>query len=221
MDATDNQAGSMPTVQILQVGENTVIGRRFGRLVVQSEAPRKDKKHRRWDCLCDCGNFSEKGGDHLKSGHIQSCGCIKNEILSERNTTHGLAKTPTYKIWAGMKSRCTNPNVAHWGDYGGRGITVCDRWQYFSNFLIDMGERPEGMQIDRIDNDKGYFLGNCQWVSRSVNCRNTRTAVILSFNGETLNVTDWAVKTGIKAGTIFKRVKMGWDVTRILTTVTS
>jgi hypothetical protein len=126
----------------------------------------------RVQCRCDCGK------DHsvlvTEWGKTQSCGCLRTEQLVARSTTHGHTGTSIYMTWGDMVNRCTNQTHARWVDYGGRGISVCDRWRKFENFLADMGERPSGMTLDRIDNDRGYEPGNCRWVSQSLQNRNRR-----------------------------------------------
>ncbi|MFJ9112967.1 hypothetical protein [Streptomyces sp. NPDC102283] len=128
----------------------------------------------RVQCVCDCG----KPHSVLLQmwGRTQSCGCLRTEQLVARSTTHGHSGSSVYMTWGDMVNRCTNATHKRWADYGGRGITVCERWRKFDNFLADMGERPEGMTLDRIDNDRGYELGNCRWVSQSEQNRNRRPA---------------------------------------------
>lgn len=131
-------------------------------------------------CECDCGNTTIVPLGSLKNNRIKSCGCLNIEVQSkfmkEYNKKHGKSKTPEYKVWQGMKSRCNNPNSKGYKNYGGRGIQVCKRWDdSFENFINDMGERPnEDCQIDRIDNDKNYSPENCEWVTRSENTLNKR-----------------------------------------------
>ncbi len=123
----------------------------------------------------------------------------------------GGVMTPTYKIWSYMKDRCLNPNNQRFVSYGGRGITVCDRWLSFENFLADMGERPEGMSIDRIDNNKGYSLENCRWATNKQQQRNKANNKYITHAGETKSLADWADHYGIKYQRLNQRMFSGWD----------
>ena len=149
-------------------------GKRFGRLVVLREAGRDNDRNVLWKCLCDCGNIKVVSGRHLRTDNTKSCGCLHIELLTQSNTTHGMTGTPEYIIWAGMIKRCTNKNSEAYRYYGGRGIKVCDRWLSFENFYKDMGDRPEGLSIDRKDNDKGYYLENCRWATPVEQASNRR-----------------------------------------------
>lgn len=123
---------------------------------------------------------------------------------------HGMAKTKVYGVWSSMKARCSNPNVKQYEDYGARGITVCDRWLIFDNFLADMGLPPRGMTLERRDNDDGYHPGNCIWASRVSQARNQRSNRLLTVDGEELAMSGWAERYGIKVATIWNRLKLGW-----------
>jgi len=125
----------------------------------------------------------------------------------------------TYKRWARMIRRCTNPNHEHYQHYGGRGITVCDRWREFVNFLDDMGEAPPGLQLDRIDNNQGYCKQNCRWVTPKQNSRNRRSNYLITYCGKTRCLTEWAEYYGIPNTTLRRRIEeYGWSIEKALTT---
>jgi len=149
-----------------------LIGRRLGKLVVVSYFG-KVKGRAAWNCVCDCGNEKVISTEHIN--RVKSCGCFQLERTSAANRTHGHTKTRTYRIWTGMKQRCSNQKTNSYADYGGRGIKVCDRWLHsFENFLADMGECPPGLEIDRADNDGNYEPGNCQWATEKTQANNRR-----------------------------------------------
>jgi hypothetical protein len=155
-------------------------GTRFDRLVVVGREPNRVRAS--WRCRCDCGGETVATAVNLKSKHTRSCGCLMREKSSswakKKNTTHGHNRkgqqSRTHKSWISMKQRTTNPNYSEWKSYGGRGITVCERWLKFENFLEDMGERPEGTSLDRINVNGNYEPGTCRWATASQQQRNKR-----------------------------------------------
>jgi hypothetical protein len=126
-------------------------------------------------CRCECGTEKRVGVDNLRKGRSRSCGCIRREQVIERNTSHGQSQTSEYWIWKAMIQRCTNPRDQRWNDYGGRGITVCKRWRdSFEAFYADMGPRPAGLTLERVNNDEGYSPENCKWATYEEQSRNQR-----------------------------------------------
>lgn len=152
-------------------------GLRFGKLLVrQLCAERTSKGGTRWKCSCDCGNESTVDGTNLSSGNTMSCGCLRNE----KKTKHNLCKTAVYEVWCSMKNRVFNINAQSFRNYGGRGVTVCDRWNVsFQNFMDDMGPRPKGGTLERRDNNNGYSKDNCHWATAKEQANNRRTNVLV------------------------------------------
>jgi hypothetical protein len=194
-----------------------LVGQKFGRLAVLSLLP-KDGPDRRWLCRCDCGASIITKGKTLRAGESTSCGCRRREEFISRNTKHGGAHTKTFKIWTAMKQRCENQRCRQYADYGGRGIRVCERWAMYANFVADMGEKPDGMSLDRINNDGHYEPGNCRWATHAQQARNTRRNIQVEFNGKTQTLTDWAKSLGIHPQSLYSRIyKHGWPLERALT----
>ena len=195
-------------------------GQKFGRLTVIGFMGKNKGRNAVWYCECECGNKVAVTSGNLKTGHTVSCGCCSVQKLRERATTHGHTvggKSRTYITWRNMLSRCYNLNKDTYQHYGGRGITVCERWHKFENFLADMGERPLRMSIERIDNDGNYCPENCRYATQKEQCNNQRSNRFLTFNGKTQTISQWSEETGIKAGTLERRLnRYGWSIERVL-----
>ena len=163
---------------------------------------------------CECGNRCILRVDHVRTGHTQSCGCLP---ITHGHTRNGTI-SETYKTWEAMRSRCAAPvGTHHWKYYGAKGITICDRWQVFENFLQDMGERPAGYTIDRIKGHLGYSSDNCRWATKVVQSLNMSSVRMLTFDGKTMCLKDWARHTGIRYLTLWNRLNAGWSVAQALT----
>ena len=174
-----------------------------------------------YECTC-YKKFKARRSD-INRGHTKSCGCRIHTVeyrdaMSKRNTIHGMSRTPTWNSWDAMKSRCLNPKDKDYKTrYGSKGITVSNEWLQFQNFLNDMGSRPEGMTLDRIDGTKGYYNGNCKWATALEQANNRKDTNMLSFLGETKAVADWARFLGVKPDTLANRIRHGWTTEEVLT----
>lgn len=169
-------------------------------------------------CQCACGVQKELDLNNLASGRTRSCGCLQKEFAGSASVTHGFAslkggaKPSMYRSWQHIKSRCFNKKTKSYPGYGGRGISMCERWRFsFQNFLADMGEppAPKGYTIERIDNDGNYEPGNCCWATRAEQSKNKRNTRLFEFEGRKQIMPDWAREKGIHEQTLWNRLKAG------------
>jgi hypothetical protein len=160
---------------------------------------------------CRCGTVRRVQVRDLRAGRSHSCGCWKREQTQRRFRTHGEShRTAEYRIWAAMLTRCRNPNVRGYADYGGRGVCVCRRWRRYENFLQDMGRRPPGRFLERRDNQRGYSQRNCYWATATEQAWNKRNNRMLTYNGVCLPLTEWARRLGIRHATLRERLERDW-----------
>lgn len=199
-----------------------IAGKTFGRWTALERVKNDPKGQAQWLCRCECGTNRIVKSILLRRGITKSCGCLKQETTIERSTKHGHSSsktvTPTYHSWVGMTQRCTNPKNSSYPNYGGRGIKVYGPWLTFANFLADMGEKPPGTSLNRINNDGNYEPGNCQWSSNKHQARNRRNNHNLTFHGETHSIAEWSELLDIRSTTINDRLSSGWDVEKALST---
>jgi hypothetical protein len=173
-----------------------------------------------WQCTCTCGTTCIAAGSYMRQQRVKNCG---GNAHPHNSTVHGFCPRgkaiPEYWIWMAMKNRCNNPKDKNYHRYGGRGITVCERWQQsFPNFLADMGHRPNpSLTLDRLDNDKGYCPKNCAWRTRKEQQRNLRTTTMVEYEGKTVALNDLADAHGIHERTVKGRLKMGFALDEALT----
>lgn len=188
------------------------IGDRFGRLTVVSVDHTDRATHRTWFlCKCDCGNLKTIVSYSLTQGNTQSCGCLQKEKASKAKLTHGKTSTKEYRAYRHMKYRCLDTKDKDYHNYGGRGITICERWlESFENFYEDMGDAPSPVhQIDRIDVNGNYEPENCRWATLKQQQNNKRTNKHIIYQGETKTVSEWADYFGISSRIIHQRISYG------------
>lgn len=200
-----------------------LIGQRFGKLVVigRADPPVDNQGSARWHCRCDCGHDTDVVGQSLRRGLTASCGCLQKERTRAASITHGQTGSHLHYVWKAMLQRCENQHNKSYDGYGGRGITVCEEWHDFVNFM-QWAERTgyqEGLSIDRIDVNEGYNPVNCRWVTMHEQNRNKRNNINITYHGVTRCLTDWAATLGINAGALWDRIfRYHWDVERAFTT---
>lgn len=179
-------------------------GMRFGFLVVVRRMPSRLRFGAQWLCRCDCGKEKVIHAKNFVNGHVIGCGCRMGGLK------HGLSFTKTHRAWSSMKSRCTNPRVSSYKRYGGRGISVCERWSSFEVFLHDMGQAPAGMTLERKNNDGNYEPSNCKWATPKEQHNNRSNNRKVLFRGEVKTPTQWAEQFGKKPQVVRYRIKHGW-----------
>lgn len=217
-------------IVIVKVKED-LTGLVFGRLTVAGRADDyvypNGKRRSQWACRCECGNIVSVETSNLKRGNSKSCGCLNDELSTERFTTHGGRHERLYSIWTNMKNRCLNERSPSYLDYGGRGITICDEWvDSYENFRAwayesgyDESKPISDCTIDRIDTDAGYSPGNCRWTDAKMQANNRRNTMFVTAFGSTHSLSEWAEITGIKYHTLFARItKLGWTAGKALST---
>jgi len=195
-------------------------GNRYGRLTVLSFEGKSagSRPEKLWSCLCDCGNIIQVRQNNLRSGHTQSCGCYKEQRISESNKKHGMKNSSEYIAWCNMKGRCLNPKDKGYPRYGARGISVCERWvNSFENFYLDMGKKP-GLEytLERIDFNGNYCPLNCKWATHAEQNRNYSRNVYIEYEGRKMCIKDWANETGISASVLRHRLCAGWPIFQVL-----
>ena len=193
-----------------QLARNQCIGQTFGLLTILGYS---DKPFR-WKARCVCGALTEPKWGNVAAGITTSCGCRSRA----RTKTHGLSSTPTYHSWQHMFQRCENTKNWKWKSYGGRGITVCPRWRKFENFLLDMGLKPVGTSLDRINNDGNYEPSNCRWATKVQQQNNTRYNRLLIWNKQTRTLSEWARYAHLTPKVIARRLQAGWTLDHTMTT---
>lgn len=203
--------GCKKPAMISSVLEKSLVGKVFSRLTVVSTFKTNGSSGRTTSiCTCTCGNSTVVKNSNLISGSVKSCGCLRVDSTKERATTHGLSGSPEYISWFSMVQRCANPKVAHYKNYGGRGITVCHEWLSFDQFLKDMGKKPGAeYSLDRIDNNGNYCKENCRWATQVEQQNNKRTNHILCIDGVSKTIAEWSRYCSVSSNTINARVVSG------------
>jgi hypothetical protein len=196
-------------------------GQLFGRLTVLERGPNGYRGKAKWWCLCACGTKKLVLGVNLREKQIQSCGCLSQDMRGQCHRTHGMTHTTEYRIWSSMLTRCLNPQAKVYASYGGRGITVCERWRNsFEHFLLDVGMRPgPGYSLDRYpDNDGPYAPGNIRWATKVEQTRNTRRNHLITLAGTTRCLAEWLEVLGMLRSTYSRRRERGMSDEEALTT---
>lgn len=181
-----------------------ITGQKFGRLTAVQYDCKANGFHL-WKCHCDCGAERTVRESNLMNGNSRSCGCLQKEIAASENTVHSMVESPEYNSWRGAKERCTNQNHIEYHIYGGRGVTMCERWlNSFAAFLEDMGRKPSPKHsIDRFPNNSGnYEPGNCRWATSKEQAENRRITLRVELHGTSITIKEFSERTGIPYSTV-------------------
>lgn len=190
-------------------------GMTFGNLTVLSKSGPTSRGEILWNCGCSCGARTKIRAGHLVRGNSKSCGCEQLKAV----TFHGMTGTPIFRSWESMKSRCLNPNDPSYDRYGGRGIKVCKSWtSSFESFYADMGSRPKGKSLDRVDNSRNYTPKNCKWSTPKEQAANRRSTRFLTYKGKSHALAVLAEKFGISNARLIWRLDAGWSAEKALQT---
>lgn len=197
-----------------------MIGSKFGRWTVLSDAGTNKTGHRKYRCRCDCGQERTVMKSGLLRGSSQSCGCLRNEFHSKRKKTHGLSKHRLFPTWDAMMQRCYNEACHAFADYGGRGVKVCERWHDVTLFVADNEHLAlPGLTLDRKDNDGSYTPGNVRWATRTEQSLNRRSNVVVTYAGRSQTIFEWARELNMPPRTLWSRLRVNdWSVADALTT---
>lgn len=187
-------------------------GQKFGRLTVIERTENAADGHAQWRCRCDCGNITVVASNNLQRGIIKSCGCLHKEMFDR--TTHGMADTPIFYCWSGIKARCYNPKHKSFKDYGGRGVTMFSAWvndfKAFYNYVSQLSHFGEkGYTLDRIDNSGNYEPNNVRWATAKIQTRNRRNNRFVEYNGELMTMAEASEKSGLPKYILRNRLKSG------------
>ncbi len=192
------------------------IGTRFGRLVVIEQAPSRRGWCRLWNCVCDCGERVTAQSKKLRNGSKVSCGCLWKEERKNCQIQRALNRPRAFRSWRAMKSRCLYKSATDYPQYGGAGITICQRWMNFKNFFSDMGECPADHTLDRINGKGNYEPGNCRWADRKTQSNNRAHIVMLTLDGKTQCMKDWSREANVNYGFLQRQLKKGIPLREIV-----
>ena len=204
----------------------SLVGQKVGRLYVSKYLglrKRQDGRNYSWfECVCECGSICERKGTDLKSGKINSCGCLRREISRNKATYHGYSHTKLYQVWQAFRARCNNPSDPAYHNYGGRGIGYAPEWDdymAFHKWAYENGYKQDvGLTLERIDVNKGYTPENCCWADRKRQSNNKRNNLFFTINNVTHTLAEWCELYEVPYGRVEVRVqKLGWDIEEALT----
>lgn len=195
-------------------------GKRFNNLTVISRVENTESGAIKWNCLCDCGNYTIVRGDNLKSNSVKSCGCLNKKPAYNR--IHGESKTTLYRKWQSMKRRCYDKNASNYKNYGARGIKVCDEWKNdflaFKKWVLET-RTDEALTIERIDVNGDYCPENCIWLDKKGQSNNRRNCLMYTYNGKTQNLMQWCEELGLDYKLVYERLKRdNWSFEKAIST---